>query len=144
MFSRNLEMGFNKRYISKETVIYELSNGRSPESLLKADALIMDDWSSNFFKDYKNDSIYRSDRNKLSDDTKFSSNHATTYKHDNFNKLKKLPNILENLYLDPQWVDILLTFDILGGDGVPKSAHGKYEKLRTICIDKIEKHFNGH
>jgi hypothetical protein len=137
-------MGFNKRYISKDTVMYELSNGGDVSRLLKADALIMDDWSSKFFKEYKNDAKYRSDRQRLLDDTMFLSFHSATLEHQNFNKLKNLSNILENLYLDPSWVDILLTFDILGGDDVPKSAVGKYEKLRTICIDKIEKHFNGH
>lgn len=137
-------MGFNKRYISKESVIIQLSNGNSLSKLLKADALIMDDWSSKFFKEYRNDVVYRSDRQRLIEDTRFSSNHATTYKHENFTKLKNLSNILENLYLEPSWVDILLTFEILGADDVPKSASGRYEKLRTVCIDKIEKHFNGH
>jgi len=137
-------MGFNKRYISKDTVMLELSNGGNLSKLLNADALIMDDWSSKFFKEYKNDIKYRSDRQRILDDTCFSSNHNDTYKHDNFNKLKNISNILENLYLDPQWVDILLTFDILKIDGVDKSAVGKYEKLRTICINKIEKYFDGH
>lgn len=137
-------MGFNKRYISKETVISRLSNGENLSTLLKADALIMDDWSSKFFKEYKNDPMYVTNRQRLIDDNLFSSSHDTTYKHENFTKLKNLSNILENLYLDPNWVDILLTFEILGGEGVPRSAAGRYEKLRTICIDKIEKHFNGH
>lgn len=135
-------MGFNKRYISKESVMLELSNGSSPSRLLKADALIMDDWSSKFFKEYKNNDSYRLDRQRLIEDTRFSSNHDTTYKHQNFGKLKNLSNILENLYLESNWVDILLTFEILGGEGVPKSDVGRYEKLRTICIDKIEKHFS--
>lgn len=134
-------MSFNKRYITKSTVIFELSNGRSLSRLLNADALIMDDWSSKFFKYYDNDIVYLSDRRKLIDDTKFSSNLSDTKLHENFTKLKNLSNVLENIYLDPNWVDVLITFEILGSEDIPKSSIGKYEKLRTICIDKIEKHF---
>jgi hypothetical protein len=134
-------MSFNKRYISKESVMTQLKSGSSLSKLLNADALIMDNWSSKFFKDYKNDAKYRADRQQLLDDTRFLSFHSATLEHRNFDKLKNLSNILENLYLSPSWVDILLTLDILGGSDVPDSAIGKYEKLRTICIDKIEKHF---
>jgi hypothetical protein len=134
-------MSFNKRYISKESVMTQLKSGSSLSKLLNADALIMDNWSSKFFKDYKNDVKYRSDRQQLLDDTRFLSFHSATLEHRNFDKLKNLSNVLENLYLNPSWVDILLTLDILGGSDVPDSASGKYEKLRTICIDKIEKHF---
>jgi hypothetical protein len=137
-------MSFNKRYVSKDSVITQLKMGSSLSKLLNTDALIMDDWSSNFFKNYKNDRKYQSDRKKILDDTVFQSYHSAILEHSNFLRLKNLPNILENLYLDPNWVDILLAFNILGGDDITLLSIGKFEELRSICINKIENHFNVH
>lgn len=41
-------MGFNKRYITKEKILNNLS---SLNMLFKSDALILDTWSSNFHKE---------------------------------------------------------------------------------------------
>jgi hypothetical protein len=41
-------------------------------------------------------------------------------------------------------VDILLTLDILGSDHVEKSSQGRFDRLKAICIKKIENHFDGH
>ncbi len=135
-------MGFGKRYISRDTIINTLVNGGSLSKLRKADALIvMDPWSYNFFEDYNNDQKYITDRDLLLDDTKYSSFHESIHTHKNFQNLKNLPNILENLYISPSWVDILLTFEILGSDGVDESSRGKFENLKNICIDKIKNYY---
>ena len=132
-------MGFNKKYITKESIINTLITGNSISNLVKnTDALILDNWSSNFFNLYKNDPSYNLNRKKLRDDTQFSSSFNSRKEHENYEKLKIIPNILVNLYIDPCWVDILLTIDILGGSDIPKSSIGKFEKLRTFCINKIE------
>lgn len=137
-------MGFNKRYVTRDSIIRTIKNKESLNRLTNADALIMDNWSSKFFKNYDfNFQDYQDIRNKLYDDTKFSSNHASTYEHENFNKLKSTANILYNLYnrKECHWTDILLTIDILGSHDIPESIRGKFDDLRKCCIEKIEKSY---
>lgn len=135
-------MGFGKRYVSKDKVINTLVEGGSLSKLIKADALIiMDNWTYKFFEDYNNDQQYIIDRDLLIDDTIYSSFHESTYTHKNFQNLKNLPNILENLYLSDQWVDVLLTFEILGSEDINDSARGKFTILKDICINKIKNYY---
>lgn len=47
-------MGFVKRYITKETIL-NCSNHEQLNLLFKADALILDKWSSEFYKFYQVD-----------------------------------------------------------------------------------------
>lgn len=44
-------MGFNKRFITREKIIYTKDSDLNV--LFRADALIMDEWSSNFLKLYE-------------------------------------------------------------------------------------------
>lgn len=134
-------MSFNKRYISKESVMTQLKSGGSLSKLLNADALIMDTWSTKFFKNYINSNTYNSIRKKLIDDTRFSSNHNSTTEHENYLKLKSLPNILENLYLEPNWLEILITFDVLGSEGISDDKKGKFSELKEIAKFKIESYY---
>ena len=109
-------MSFNKRYITKDSILSCIKNGESLSRLTKADALIMDNWSSRFFDNYSFD--YQKMRDELNNDVMFQSSYNATYEHKNFNSLKKLSNILENLIKDPSWTEILLTTNILGGESI--------------------------
>lgn len=134
-------MSFNKRYISKESIMSIIKDGNNPYKLTTADSLVMDDWSSKFFDNWEtNFKRYQNDRDKLYEDTKFSSNLQTGREHQNFDKLRHLSNILFNLHNEAQWVDIQLTLEILGGE-VPENICGKFEDLRKFCIGKIMKSF---
>ena len=64
-------MGFNKRHLSKEKILSNLSN---IDNLLKADSLMMDQWSSYFVEDLKPEQ--RDLRKELLEDTKFDSNNS--------------------------------------------------------------------
>lgn len=137
-------MGFNKRYLDKEKIMETIKSKGSIQKLTNVDALICDYWSGRFMEhyDFKN---YQKLRDKLCNDTKFSSNHQTTYDHENFPKIlniKNLSNILENLVSNnDSWIEVILTFQLLGNDDVPKSASGLFDQLKKICIDKIINHY---
>lgn len=132
-------MGFNKRYLDKETIMDTIKSNGSIIKLTNVDALITDYWSGKFLDNY-NFKNYQKLRDKLNDDVKFSSSHQTTYEHDNFSKInniKNLSNILENLIKDPSWTEVIITFQLLGSEDVPVSAKGRFNDLKDICIDKI-------
>jgi len=132
-------MSFNKRYITKDSILSCIKNGESLSRLTKADALIMDNWSTRFFDNYSFD--YQKMRDELNTDVMFQSNYNATYEHKNFNSLKRLSNILENLIKDPSWTEILLTTNILGSEGITEEMHGKFPLLKDYCINKIIKHY---
>ena len=133
-------MGFNKRYITKDIILDAMRNGNVPK-FTQADDLVLDNWSSMFFRDYVSHDSYQEDRKKIEDDTMFSSNHNSKIEHENYKKLKSLPNILENLIGDPSWTDILLTFEILGKDGITELMIGKFDKLKELATNKIINHY---
>jgi len=99
----------------------------------------MDNWSSRFFDNYSFD--YQKMRDELNNDVMFQSSYNATYEHKNFNSLKKLSNILENLIKDPSWTEILLTTNILGSEGITEEMSGKFPLLKDYCINKIIKHY---
>jgi hypothetical protein len=53
-------MGFNKRYITKD-IILSCNSFEQLSRLFKADALILDMWSSYFYKIYEDSSSYKSE-----------------------------------------------------------------------------------
>jgi uncharacterized membrane protein YqhA len=75
-------MGFNKKYLTKETILSNLSN---IDKLLKADALVMDMWSSYFVYDL--DTKQRDLRKTILEYTKFDSSGTKHKKHPNFYSL---------------------------------------------------------
>jgi len=145
-------MGFNKRYIRKEMILENVTNIPYVSRLVKADALIMDTWSDNFFKNFDFKwKKYQELRVKLNDDVKFWSMHGPTLEHENYPKLKSLSNVLLNLKTDPSWVDILLTHDILKEmdmefvekQNPPQEISGRFDKLVPWHIKLIEGYY-GH
>ena len=138
-------MGFNKKYINKDKIMEAIKLNSLSKLTDDSDALIMDSWASKFFDNYDFNSSYKNYRDKLDDDTKYSSVHHVIYNHENFGKLKKLSNILENLIREESWIDVLLAFDLMVDLGiiyeVTDDMKGKYRKLRELCINKIVNHY---
>ncbi len=136
-------MSFNKRYVTKEIILYTIKNGESLSRLVNADALIMDSWSSNFFDTYSFKKSYNQNRKKLESEVIFSSNLSDTYSHPSFDRLEYLSNIYENLIREDSWTEILLTFKMLGNEGITDEMVGKFYELKKLCIKKLENHFKG-
>jgi hypothetical protein len=133
-------MGFNKRYVKKDNILNSLNN-EYISSYGKADALISDIWSGNFFKNYKCDyNKYEATRNNILENTKFSSNLSDIENDSSFNKLKHLSNILINLENNPTWIDILLTSKILNIE-IKEEDKGQFDKLVHICKESIKNKF---
>lgn len=133
-------MGFNKTFVNKRNILSSLNNEYISD-FKKADALITDKWSGNFFKNYKWDyHKYDSIRNFILENTKFSSNLSDIENDISFNKLKHLSNILINLENNPTWIDILLTSKILNIE-IKEEDKGQFDKLVNICKESIKNKF---
>ena len=122
--------------------------------LVNADALIMDDWSDNFFKNFNFKwETYNKIREEIMDATMFDSHHNGITGHKNYKLLFNLSNTLLNLKTNPSWIDIVLTYDILveqGYDfsviensmnGVPFDIAGKFDPLVEYHIKLIEDYY---
>jgi hypothetical protein len=145
----NIIMGFHKRFINKDMILRNVDDISYISSLVSADALIMDNWSRNFFNNFNLKwKEYNSLRDKLNEDVQFYSFHEPTLEHDNYSKLKNLSNVLVNLKIDPSWTDILLTHDILKEMDVkftektPDNIIGKFDKLVPYHIELIERYYD--
>lgn len=127
-------MGFNKRYITKDLILLYIEEDKNLNGLLKADSLIMDNWSYSFFNNYDSSSDYKKIRDELNSEVVFSSNLTDITNHYNFNKLRKLSNILENLIKHSSWTDVLLadTFNF-----EKPNYLGNFEMTRQFYIDAI-------
>jgi hypothetical protein len=130
-------MGFNKKYITKDIILATIKEGGDVKKLLKADALIMDNWSSIFFDNYDTSKKYEENRDKLNKDVIFISSLDNIIEHENFPKLRKLSNILENLIKNPSWTEVLLacSFNISGT--IPESHQGKFDLHVKFHTDSI-------
>ncbi len=133
-------MGFNKRYVSKDNILNSLNN-EYISSFQKSDALIMDNWCSNFFKHYKwNYNKYESIRKEIIDKYKLSSNLSDIENDSSLDKLKYLSNILINLEKNPTWIEVLLTTKILNIE-IKEDYKGQFDKLVQICKQSIKNKF---
>lgn len=130
-------MGFNKRYITKDMILSCIKEGGDVNRLLRADALIMDNWSSRFFENYDTSTKYREMRTELESQVRFSSNLNDTLNHKYFTKLRKLSNILENLIKDPSWTEVLLASSFNLVKEIPEECRGKFDKHKQFYIDAI-------
>lgn len=129
-------MGFNKRYLSKETILSNLSN---IDKLLKADALVMDMWSSYFVYDL--DPKQRDLRKVLLEDTKYDS--GTQYlNHPNFHLLTSLSETMINLSTNPNFVDLHIA-SIKTNFKAKDSERGRLEALRDSAIKSIILYYDG-
>jgi hypothetical protein len=127
-------MGFHKRFITKDLVLSQ-RDFESIDSLLNADALIFDTWSSNFFKRFDNNyKIYQEKRNNYIKENKFSSSFTNT---DGFDKYY-ISNVLINLKISPSWLDIHLCIESFRPIEIPQSISGKFDLLCNFCIQLIE------
>lgn len=130
-------MGFNKRYLTKESIQKAIKSG-SIYSFLKADALIeCDPWVDIFMRNYNSNPDYLTFRDHLYYDTAFSSDLSLIKKHNNYSYLKSLSNIYINLNLDPTWIDIILATDVLEMES-QNSMSAEFTKLKNLCISNIE------
>ena len=128
-------MGFNKRYITKETILLNISD---LDSLFKADALIMDNWSRKFSDDLNREE--RQLREKIKEDQKYSS--GCPDKHPDYPQLNSLSEALIGLMTNPTWLDIHFVQDKLGRFQLEIDEFGDFEKLKTKSIEAIVNHFN--
>jgi hypothetical protein len=126
-------MGFNKRYIKKELILNNLDNLDYISNLVNADALIIDDWSDKF---YKNFNFNFKNYNKMRNEIKDNNNYREMVSTDGFNKLKSLSNIYINLKTNPNWLDIHLVNSIIE-ESIPDDISGKFDILVHYYIDKI-------
>jgi len=127
-------MGFHKRFITKDTILYQKSF-EDIERLLSADALIFDTWSSNFFKRFDEKyEEYQDKRNLISEEHKFKSSWPDVSTLDGY----YLGNILINLKLNPNWIDVQLCIETFRPIDIPQSISGKFDLMCNFCIQLIE------
>jgi hypothetical protein len=127
-------MGFHKRFITKDLILSQ-KDFESIDSLLDADALIFDTWSSNFFKRFdENYKIYQEKRNNHIEENKFASSFTNTDAFDKYH----ISNILINLKINPSWLDIHLCIESFRPIEIPQSISGKFNLLCNFCIQLIE------
>lgn len=131
-------MGFNKRSIDKNMILDNIYNIQYITKLTKADGLIMDQWSKNFFDNLNfNIDYYSVHRELIESDTIFDSSLNSIHNHPDLDKLKSLSNILINLNNSPSWIDVVLTFEILGSSDMDKEIRGRFQPMVEYCISKI-------
>ena len=129
-------MSFNKRYISKDLI---LSKDRIENvyQLFESDAVILDNWSSEFyghlFPDLKKWNIIR---NREIINQELDSNPQIPKSINRF----YLSNILFDLKTNPNWIDILMTLDQVQISVDPEIS-GDFEKLTQLCVTEIINHY---
>lgn len=120
------------------------------KGLVKADALIMDNWSVKFFDNFNfKYETYNKIREGIKEDTIFDSHHNNVFNHENYKELFNLSNVLLNLKTDPAWIDILLTSDILKEldmefvekQNPPEDIRGRFNELVPYFIKVIEEYY---
>ena len=134
-------MGLHKRNISKNNIISRINenNIEGISTLFKADALIMDKWSNNFYKKFDmNYKEYQLNRQKIMDDTMYYSGFREIIEHENYDKLKSLSNVYLNLKMSPGWVDLLLAHELIKQEFIPESIKGRFSDLVKFYIRQIE------
>ena len=136
-------MGFNKRYIHKEMILNNPDNVSYIARLVNADALIIDDWSDRFFKNFNFKwETYNKIREEIID-----SHFNSITRHRNYKHLFNLSNVLLNLKTNPSWIDIQLSYDILKDKieiNVPEEEVGKFDILVEYHIKLIEDYYGNN
>jgi hypothetical protein len=127
-------MGFHKRYITKDTILTHIND---LDTLFKADALIMDMWSSRFTNDLNQEE--RTIREKIKQEQKFLS--GCPDKHPDYPKLNSLSEALIGLMTNPTWLDIHFTKTKLGLQ-FPFEDGGLLETQKNKCIEAIINYFD--
>jgi hypothetical protein len=131
-------MGFNKRFINRDSITSK-NNIKDILNLLKADAVICDNWSSNFFKNISEKwKDYQSIRESLIRDNIFSSAIPDV------SEIKDMPLSVTyfNLINNPNWIDIELCLSNFRPIDIPNSIQGRFDELCKFCISLIENKYN--
>jgi hypothetical protein len=128
-------MGFNKRYVDRESILNNISR---IDSFLDTDSIIcMDLWSSQFISGLNK--LERSDMEKLREKYQF---HSGSYDDDSiFRSMKSVSENLRFLMISPDWADIQLSIRLLGIQ-VDKSEYGNFDDLLEKCIGKAIEYFD--
>jgi hypothetical protein len=131
-------MGFNKRFVKKEMIVNNINNLNYISNLVNVDALVIDDWSDKFYKNFDfNYKTYNDLRKNIISDTEIYSDNKRILEHNDFIKIKKLSNVYVNLKTNPDWVDIQLANSILE-EIIPDDISGKFDLLVNFFIKKID------
>ena len=128
-------MGFNKRFLSKETILNNLSN---IDSLLKTDGLVLDMWSHNFIKAL--DPKKRPLRQELLEDIQFDSS-GDYQNHKNFYLLSSISEAIINLSTNPSWVDIHIVW-VKTGFKIEESEKGKFDLLTKKALNSAISYYD--
>lgn len=126
-------MGFHKRFITKYSVLENISD---LDNLFDADALIMDDWSGKFFNDLNPEE--RKLREKIKEDQKYSS--GCPDKHPDYTQLNSLSEALIGLMINPTWLDIHFTKTKLELEFTFEDS-GLLESQKNKCIEAIIEYY---
>jgi len=128
-------MGFNKRFLSKETILNNLSN---IDSLLKTDGLVLDMWSHYFVKDL--DAKQTPLRQELIEDIQFDSS-GDYQNHKNFYLLSSISEAIINLSTNPSWVDIHIVW-VKTGFKIEESEKGKFDLLTKKALNSAISYYD--
>jgi hypothetical protein len=131
-------MGFDKRFISRDLIISK-KNIIDILNLLKADAVICDKWSSNFFENLNEKwEDYQLVRESIIKDNKFSSAIPDV------SEIKDMPLSVTyfNLINNPNWMDIELCLSNFRPIDIPNVIQGRFDELCKFCISLIENKYN--
>lgn len=142
-------MGFDRRNIDKDCILRYLKDNDITwlvrqvkiDELLKSEVVVMDRWSSNFYKDLNPKE--REIRKEL--ERKYGLYSFPKFlEDDDYKNLTSLSEALLSLVSDQTgWIDIHMVSEKLNlKDKVKPEDAGRYQVLREMCIDAIIEHFD--
>lgn len=129
-------MGFNKRYVTKESLLEAIKRGREhyENYITKPDALILDKWSSYFLEDLSKEHLVK--RKDIIERSSYSSSYPDA------TLLTSLSECLIDLYdKEASWIDIGYVISKLHLN-IPENMKGKFQKLRTLAINEVIKYYD--
>ncbi len=137
-------MGFNKRFVDKKDILIALNSGGYAQfsKLIKADALIMDDWASLFIEDWTIESAkYLPAREKITADTRFLSTHREMYNHVHWKDIESPSCLLLMMYTDPGWIEVLKCKELFDFHTTKEDA-GKFTRLLEKAKESVISYFD--
>lgn len=129
-------MGSCRRFVSKYFLENNIKKMDIVINFTKAEALILDKWSSSFYENLEFDwENYQEKRKKAIDEY----NKNKNFKIENFKEeLNRLSNIYYNLCVEPNIVDILLAKEILNIEYDMELKEENFEKLSIFIKNLID------
>jgi len=140
-------MGFNKRHVSKQMILDNIKGDHlfgvirelKIDAVLRADALILDDWAARFYHELNKDE--REIRKELYQRHAGQSIHHDLLVDPDFKKLTSMSEALISLLNDPKWMDIYAVRNKLKFS-VEKEENGKFNTLKEKAIKAILEYFD--